>query len=150
MQPEPRSALMEWPGEMRPEEEKKASAPAPAAAPAALWQTPNDGGFWSQAGQAYLRTISSLPAAPWSSRKAKETNAQTPAPPSPPSPPSPPRDERPLAQLPPTALYESSPPVVQAAAQPALTPPAQAPPPAEPAASMAAEDSVPAPAAKQP
>merc|ERR1719482_1681698 len=102
MQPEPRSALMEWPGEMRPEEEKKASAPAPAAAPAALWQTPNDGGFWSQAGQAYLRTISSLPAAPWSSRKAKETNPQTPAPP------SPPRDERPLVQSPPIRFYESS------------------------------------------
>merc|ERR1719453_1939272 len=112
---------MEWPGEMRPEEEKKAPAPAPpapqpAAQPvahssasaaglwrgdpptAALWQDPSDSGFWSQAGQAYLRTISSLPAAPWSSRKVKETKAEQPAP----SPPSP--DERPLVQSPPTAF----------------------------------------------
>jgi len=148
-QPEPRSALMEWPGEMRPEEEKKASAPPPlqpaaqpaapssasAAAglwrgdpPAALWQQasgartlqldPNDS-FWSQAGQAYLRTISAMPAAPWSSRKSKEPKSETPAPPSPPSPPSPPRDENRLFQPSPTGFYGSSQPAAQAMSKPA-------------------------------
>merc|ERR1719201_1725709 len=158
---------------MRPEEEKKASAPPPqqpAAQPAAtssvtsaaglwrgdppaapaLWQSPDDSGFWSQAGQAYLRTISSLPAAPWSSRKAKGTKVETPAPP---SQALPPREERPLVRSPPTALYESSPPTVTAQPKPAQ--PAEPPvvqPVQQQGAGIAAEPlgTVSAPAEKQP